>query len=1307
MSVKGRTMKRVLIGLGVVVVLLIAALFIVPSLIDWNAYRDDIAAEVEKATGRRLEIAGDVSLTLLPSPAFSAENIRLANDPDSQEPVMVSLERVSVDVALFPLIGGDVKVESIVLTRPVILLESYADGTANWNFETPPSQPGDGGSGDGGTQLSLDSLAIEDGTVIYRAPDGSEERIENLDAKASAGTLNGPFQLAGTATVRGLPSELSIGVGDLESGGPTPIKLTMRLPDSNAELLLDGRVDLAGEAPGFQGSLTASGTNLAAAMTQLGGSANLPPLLGQNFELLSQLALDGQSFAARDLSLALGPSRGTGEVVYTLGDAPTVIAKLNFPQLNLDELIAQATPPGANLPEAQTGAETAPDDGAPATLLPPGLTGTVELGVGQLTYRGQIVQDVAIAADFADDKATLRDIAMQLPGPSTLALSGEVALSNGAPAFVGRLELASDRLRDLLTWVGVDVASVPADRLGRFDLATDVDASGRQVSLSDLAIELDSTRASGGLVLALGERPGIGLGLAVDRLNVDAYMPAGGGGATTGGGGGGAAGGDPLAAFDANLDLRVGSLTYQGVPVGDVRIVGALQNGTFRFDELKLGVIAGGSLSYAGTLAPAEPRFDGTLTLSTSKPEELAMLAGLDPGMLSQIGSFDLTADIDGTPDDLDVNANLAALGGDFSANGRLTGGTASTLKVTVQHPNVAKLADALGQPGVVPAGFGGIDASTTVALGQDSVSLSDLSGQVGPLAIKRGTLSVGTAGRPRIDADLVTGVIDLGALTDGGGGGSSGGGSSGGGERWSSESLGLEGLRDFDAKVKLAADAIVQGETRIENAVVDLTLEGGLLTIEQLQGVMNGGQLAATGTVDARQTPRLDAQFTLNAMQLAPFFEGAFPVGKPKGVVNATGNIAGDATSMASLMGSLNGAIDAGGRFNLDTGGAGVLGGQGLAVGGEILSGLLGDQAKQLGQIKNVTDGAALLVQALADRDSPFIAQIDLQNGRAQLQQVEVQGRGLTAKAEGFADLAPWTGDILLNVFLNDRPDEPYYQERRVGLLDDPDQVDRSGLLLTGEAPEELPEADAPTPLEEALPEELQGLVPEGTEDLTGQLPEQAQDLVQGLTGGETTEPQAEQPAEQSTEQQAEQPAEQSTEPQAEQPAEQAAEQQAEQSAEQSTEQQSADQQATEDQAAAEKAAAEKAAAEQAAAEQAAAEKAAAEKAAAEQAAVEQAAAEQAAAEQAAAEKAAAEQAASEQAAAEKAAAEQAAAEQAAAEQAAAGQAAAEQQAAEQAAEPQAETTEEQPAEEAQPEAADGELKPVLPALIEEALPD
>ena len=43
------------------VLLAVAAVLVLPSFIDWNNYRDDIAAQIESATGRRVLIDGDVS----------------------------------------------------------------------------------------------------------------------------------------------------------------------------------------------------------------------------------------------------------------------------------------------------------------------------------------------------------------------------------------------------------------------------------------------------------------------------------------------------------------------------------------------------------------------------------------------------------------------------------------------------------------------------------------------------------------------------------------------------------------------------------------------------------------------------------------------------------------------------------------------------------------------------------------------------------------------------------------------------------------------------------------------------------------------------------------------------------------------------------------------------------------------------------------------------------------------------------------------------------------------------------------------
>ena len=65
----------VLLGLLVV---LVAAVFIAPGFIDWNAQKGRLSAEVRALTGRDLVVDGDVSLSLLPVPALSAYQVRFA-----------------------------------------------------------------------------------------------------------------------------------------------------------------------------------------------------------------------------------------------------------------------------------------------------------------------------------------------------------------------------------------------------------------------------------------------------------------------------------------------------------------------------------------------------------------------------------------------------------------------------------------------------------------------------------------------------------------------------------------------------------------------------------------------------------------------------------------------------------------------------------------------------------------------------------------------------------------------------------------------------------------------------------------------------------------------------------------------------------------------------------------------------------------------------------------------------------------------------------------------------------------------------
>ena len=49
---------------------------------------------------------------------------------------MIANDSVNVSVALMPLIGGNVEVNSFVIEKPVINVEIDKNGKPNWEFET-------------------------------------------------------------------------------------------------------------------------------------------------------------------------------------------------------------------------------------------------------------------------------------------------------------------------------------------------------------------------------------------------------------------------------------------------------------------------------------------------------------------------------------------------------------------------------------------------------------------------------------------------------------------------------------------------------------------------------------------------------------------------------------------------------------------------------------------------------------------------------------------------------------------------------------------------------------------------------------------------------------------------------------------------------------------------------------------------------------------------------------------------------------------------------------------------------------------
>ena len=74
-----KVLKKLFIGLIVVIALIIGGISAYISTIDWNQHKEKIASRFENITGKKIVFAGDVSLSLFPSPYLSAKDIKRAD----------------------------------------------------------------------------------------------------------------------------------------------------------------------------------------------------------------------------------------------------------------------------------------------------------------------------------------------------------------------------------------------------------------------------------------------------------------------------------------------------------------------------------------------------------------------------------------------------------------------------------------------------------------------------------------------------------------------------------------------------------------------------------------------------------------------------------------------------------------------------------------------------------------------------------------------------------------------------------------------------------------------------------------------------------------------------------------------------------------------------------------------------------------------------------------------------------------------------------------------------------------------------
>ncbi len=121
---------------GIVLGVLVAAILLTLALVDWNALRGPIERFASAKSGRVVRIAHlDVDVWSW-TPKVTVEGLSLGNAPWEPAKPMAQIQKLHVQLALLPLLKGDVVLPRVELIRPNVDLHRDKQGRANWTFES-------------------------------------------------------------------------------------------------------------------------------------------------------------------------------------------------------------------------------------------------------------------------------------------------------------------------------------------------------------------------------------------------------------------------------------------------------------------------------------------------------------------------------------------------------------------------------------------------------------------------------------------------------------------------------------------------------------------------------------------------------------------------------------------------------------------------------------------------------------------------------------------------------------------------------------------------------------------------------------------------------------------------------------------------------------------------------------------------------------------------------------------------------------------------------------------------------------------
>lgn len=601
-------LKKILIGVGAVVALLVVGAVALVAFVDVNAYKPQIEAYVKDNYQRTLKIEGDLRLSVFPRIALALPKTSLSSRAGDR--VAASLDGARLSVALLPLLRRQIVVDTVRIDGLKAAVERRRDGTTSIDDLIKP----------GGDKPAEPAQTA--------APPKFE--IGGVELTNAELTLN-DLQAGNTITL----TKLELKTGRIAPQGRTPVMFSTNFsstrPAAQGEARIKGDldIDLVNNAFGAQdleafvkGTIDKQAVDVSAKLGQAkydgaSGAVSVTKLDAKGKGRFGTVALDDGRIQAP--ALAFDPVRRVLSVggldVSAKGrlGADAFEAKLVAPRIEADESKASGDRVQANV-KLVAGAATSPN--VEAKLVLEGISGNAkQLAIGRLAVDGNLQQGA-------------RRVVAAIASPATASIDAHTfALTK----LAGNVDIEDP---------AIPQKTVKLPLTGAFA----IDAK-KQVVDARFTTKFDETTLATEFGVRGFATPRITFDAGADKLDIDRYFPP----AKPGPGNDSAdPREDPKVDLSALKDLnvageaRVAQLKARGVKANNVQLVVRIANG--RLDVAPLtAALYGGSLRATATAAAAGNRIgvDANLTGVSIGP---LLRDALDRDILEGTGNVKLVA---------------------------------------------------------------------------------------------------------------------------------------------------------------------------------------------------------------------------------------------------------------------------------------------------------------------------------------------------------------------------------------------------------------------------------------------------------------------------------------------------------------------------------------------------------------------------------------------------------------------------------------------------------------------------------------